>query len=209
LVGSRRILACSASAPRGFTAEASLALARSTAVLHAAEAIGPVAVMVWGAGPRRRYQRSCYPPAGRWTTRPRGPTLSDQRHRDQEPSEQQPQRGRPPQTLGRRLGCEVSTAGPSRWTPSSAKYCRMALSRRARSSCCSGGILPPSPRGERHRTKPPTTRTQLLQREPPWLTTGYGSCPLHKARVAQPTRSEDGPPGDNGSSSTEGEARCR
>src|SRR5918994_7196197 len=50
LAGSRRILPCSPTASRSLTAEASIALARSTAVLQAAEATGPAGVMA--AGPR-------------------------------------------------------------------------------------------------------------------------------------------------------------
>jgi hypothetical protein len=48
LTGICRNLPCSAITPRSFTAETSIALARSTAVPHAAEAIGSAVVMVVG-----------------------------------------------------------------------------------------------------------------------------------------------------------------
>ena len=99
LAGSFRTLSCSPSAPRSLTALASIAFARSTAVLHAAVATGAAdALVAPGFRPEDTVPAALVPP-------PRpviGPGrradhhAADQRHDDQQPGDQQPGQRRPP-----------------------------------------------------------------------------------------------------------------
>ena len=135
---------CSPTASRSLTAEASIALARSTAVLHAAEATGPAGVMVAGRWVADETSAVLLP-AGRSSGQATAPTNPPPTSATTTKSPVSSSQGGD----GRRWrsdagwGAEASAVGPSRWTPSSAKYCRMASSWRARASSCSGGMVPP------------------------------------------------------------------
>ena len=151
VAGSVRTRSCSPRAPRSLTALASMALARSTAVLHAAVATG--AADAWwarGSGPRTGPPRRCRRgPGGHRTRRRADEHAADQRHDDQQPGDQQPgQRGPPsPSRPGSRdpaapAGTELSgrlpvTVGPDHVTSQS-------LELLIRASSCSEGHAPSS-----------------------------------------------------------------